>query len=180
MSKNIDKKVAELMSRFGGPHVYSKNKYIESFCLFISRWYYKLTKGLYFDLKFLLQKIFRGYSDLDKWNAAWFISRKAVTILKAWRECELHSTSIIRHREDRFGNIIELKEEEIYRDDMIPAAFTVEEWEKIIDEIIYAFEFVLHDDIFVEEFSEDKYKENYKRHKRGMKLLSIYFFSLWD
>ena len=177
---NIDKKIKELMSRFhSGDPVYSKNTIIEEICLFFSRWTYRLTKGVYFDVKFFIQRLVRGYTDLDKWNAAWYISRKAIPVLTAWRNSEIHGTSIKRHYEDRFGNIIELPDYKIYDNNGIPHSFTIEEWRDIIDDIIFAFKFVADSDNN-EEFSEESYREEYKRYKKGMKLLGIYFFSLWD
>lgn len=177
---NINKKIKEIHSRFGGEPVYSKNKYIESFFLFVSRWSYKLTKGIYFDLKYFFQRKTRGFDDLDKWNAGWFIARKAIAVLKEWRNGPIYGTAIKRHREDRHGNIIELKEEELISDDGFPAAFTEEEWKATIDDIVFAFEFILNDDLFDGDINSANYKSNYKRHKKGLKLFSIYLTSLWD
>jgi len=176
----LEKRIAELKSLYGGKPVYSKNAYVESFCLFLSRWSYKLTRGLYFDIKFTLQKILKGYNDLDKWNVAWYISRKAIPILKEWRNSKIHGTAVKRHIEDRHGNIKELADDEVLGDKNDPEYFTVEEWKALIDEIIFAFQFVANEDVFIEEFTEETYKQNYKKYKRGMKLLSIYFLSLWD
>ena len=87
-------------------------------------------------------------------------------------------TSIKWHREDRFGNIIELTKDEVYSDE-VPTAFTEEEWRVILDDIIYGFEFILDQDKD-KEFIEEEYNRNYKRHKRGLKLFSIYYMNLWD
>ena len=178
-TKKINRKVAEIRSLFGGEHVYFKNELLENICLFFSRWSYRLTKGVYYKLKYFIQRRTRGFDDLDKWNAAWFISRKAIAILKEWRKGPIMGTSIIRHREDRFGKIIELEKTEI-DDEGYPPAFTEEEWLKIIDDIIFAFEFVIQDDLFCDNYNSNTYKEKYARHKRGLKLFSIYLMSLWD
>jgi hypothetical protein len=177
----IDKKIAEIMSSFGcGDPVYSKIRWIENICLFISRWKYKLTEGLYFKLKYFLQRHTRGFDDLDKWNAAWYIARKTIPVLTAMKN-EFKSTSIKWHREDRFNEIIELDRNEIFYDkNEHPAAFTEDEWRTILDDIIYAFQFILDNDAIDKEFNEEEYNKNYKRYKRGIKLFSIYFMNLWD
>jgi len=178
VEKLINKKLAEIQSQFLiGEPVYSKYRWIEVICLFVSRWHYRLTKGLYFKVKHSLQRLFRGYDDLDQWNAAWYIARKAIPVLTAMRN-KFMGTSIKWHREDRFGNIIELTKDEVYSDE-VPTAFTEEEWRTILDDIIYGFEFILDQDKD-KEFIEEEYNRNYKRHKRGLKLFSIYYMNLWD
>lgn len=179
--KKIEKRIAELMSEYGCPFgdpVYSKYRPIEKICLFCSRWYYKLTSGLYFKLKYFIQRRIRGYDDLDKWNAAWYIARKAIPVLKDMRD-HAYGSSIKWHREDRFGNIIELTKEEVFVGDEHPAAFTMEEWRAVIDDIIYAFQFVIDEDTRTE-FNEENYNADLKRHKRGLKLFAIYYMNLWD
>lgn len=179
--EEINRRLAEIMSSFGGDPVYSKIRIIENLCLFISRWRYKLTSGLYFKLKYFVQRQTRGFDDLDKWNAAWYIARKAVPVLTAMRN-SFHGTSIKWHREDRFGNIKELSQEEVFVDDGAPAAFTEDEWRAILDDIIYSFKFILDQDegVYLENFTQEKYEQDKKRHKRGLKLFSIYFMNLWD
>lgn len=178
---SIDKKIKELYSQFGGPPVYSKNKHAEKLCLFISRWYYRLTSGLYIKIKYFFQRLFRGYDDLDTWNAAWYIARKAIPVLTAMRN-KFHGTSIKWHREDRHGNIIELTKDEVFADNDIPPAFTEDEWRAILDDIIYAFKFILDEDDeeIYKNYSQKRYEANRKRHKRGLRLFSIYFNNLWD
>ena len=180
--KKINKRIAEIMSKYGQPYgkpVYSKNRVIEEFCLFLSHWKYKLTEGLYFKIKFFLQRQFRGYDDLDKWNSAWYIARKAIPVLTAMKE-GFKGTSIKWHREDRFGEIIELTREEVFADKNLPPAFTEEEWRLILEDIIYAFQFILDTDAIDKEYNEEEYNKNFKRHKRGLKLFSIYYMNLWD
>jgi len=178
--KEINKKLAEIKSTFGcGEPVYSKYRPVEIFCLFISRWKYQLTYGLYYKIKYFVQRRFRGYDDLDKWNAAWYIARKAIPVLKEMRD-DFKGTSIKRHREDRFGNIEELSHEEIYHEDGFPVSLTEDEWRNILDEIIFAFQFTLDSDDFDGEFSEENYRKNYKKQRKGLKLFSIYYDNLWD
>jgi hypothetical protein len=179
MKNEVDLKVKELLSRFGGDPVYSKNRTIEKVCLFISRWKYKLTEGLYFKIKYFLQRQIRGYDDLDQWNAAWYIARKAIPVLTAMRN-KFVGTSLKWHREDRFGDIIELTRDEVFTDGEEPAAFTEDEWRAILDDIIYSFKFILDEDEPVQDYSEDEYNRRFAKYKRGLKLFSIYYMNLWD
>lgn len=183
MSKvKINKKVAELMSWYGssfGDPVYSKYRPIEEICLFISRWYYRLTTGAYFKIKYFLQRTFRGYDDLDKWNAGWYIARKAIPVLKAFRE-KFYGTSLKWHREDRFGNIVELTKDEVFINGEEPISLSEEEWRGVIDDIIFTFQFTLDQDEPDNKFNEDEFNARYKRYKRGLKLFSIYYGNLWD
>lgn len=181
VEKKINKKIAELMSWYGSPlgePVYSKYRVIEKTCLFLSRWWYRLTEGLYFKIKYFLQRRIRGYDDLDKWNAAWYIARKAIPVLKDMRNSFV-GTSIKWHREDRFGDIIELTRDEAFADENNPSSFTEDEWRAILDDIIYAFQFTLDQDSDTP-YNQEQYEKNYKRHKRGLKLFSIYYMNLWD
>lgn len=174
----LEKRLAEIQSLFGGKdYVYSKNKHIEHFCIYLSRLKYNLTEGLYYKVKYFIQRHTRGYDELDKWNVAWYIARKAIPVLEAMRDGCV-GTSIKWHREDRFGEIIELSKEEVYSEDEIPTAFTEEEWKAILNDIIFAFQYTLNQDN--SEFDMDYYNNNYKRYKRGLKLFSIYYGNLWD
>lgn len=180
--KKITKKVAELASWYGSPYfdpVYSKYRPLEKLCLFVSRWYYRLTEGLYFKLKYFFQRMLRGYDDLDKWNAGWYIARKAIPVLKDFRE-KFHGTSLKWHREDRFNNIIELTKDEVFVEGEDPISLTEDEWRGVLDDIIFVFEFTLDQDEPDKEFNEDEYNKRYKRYKRGLKLFSIYYGNLWD
>lgn len=179
-NKQIDKKIAEIKSAywFGEP-VYSKIRCIEEFCLFLSRWKYRLTSGLYYKVKYFFQRRIRGFDDLDRWNAGWYIARCAVAVLKSWRQCPFMGTAMRKHRIDRFGNIVELKHEELIKEDY-PDSFTEEEWRAIVDDIIFAFQFIIDEDLFVGNVDSEEYNKNYKRHKDGLKLFSIYLTSLWD
>lgn len=179
MSNNeINKRLAEIKSLWGdGEPVYSRHRLIEEFCIWVSRWKYTLTSGLYFKIKYFIQRHIRGYDDLDKWNAAWYIARKSIPVLKAMRN-QFHGTSVRWHIEDRFGEIIELTRDEAFAQDP-PTSLTEDEWRAILDDIIFAFQFTLDEDKRTE-FNEEKYNNYYKRHRRGLKLFSIYYMNLWD
>lgn len=175
----VELRVKRIMGKWFEEPVYSKNKYIEAAYLFYWKWYYRLTSGLYYKCKYALQRLFRGYDDLDQWNAAWYIARKSVPVLKAMRN-NFKGTSIKCHREDRFGDIVELTKEEVFADDMSPPAFTEEEWGQILDDIIFAFQWQIDFDSIDGTVSEDEFKKGNKRQKRGLKLFSIYYNNLWD
>jgi len=178
-SNKVNKKIAEIKSLWGhGEPVYSKYRPIEKLCIFISSWKYKLTEGLYYKLKYLFQRHTRGFDDLDKWNAAWYIARKAIPVLTAMRN-NFHGTSVRWHTEDRFGSIRELTHDEVFADDTVPDSLSEDEWRAVLDDIIYAFQFILNQDD--DEFYQEKtYLAKKKRHQRGMKLFSIYILNLWD
>ena len=176
----IDKRIAEIKSSFNiGDPVYSKIRFVEVFCLFMSRLRYKLTSGLYFKSKYLFQRLFRGFDDLDKWNAAWYIARKSIPVLKAMRD-KFHGTSLKWHREDRFGNLIELTQDEVFVEGEEPASFTEDEWRAILDDIIFAFQWQIDFDSIDGTVGEREYRLGMKRQKRGLKLFAIYFNCLWD
>ena len=178
--QDIELQVKRTLGKWYNEPVFSKNKYIEAFYLFLWRWYYKFTSGLYYDCKYALQRLFRGYDDLDKWNAAWYIARKAVPVLKAMKD-KFHGTSLKWHREDRFGNIEELSYDEVFGDkNEEPNSFTEDEWRAILDEIIFAFQWQIDFDSVDGSVSEEELKAGDKRQKRGLRLFSIYYKNLWD
>lgn len=175
----INIKLAEIKSLWGnGEPVYSNIRIIEKFCIFLSSWKYRLTEGLYYKIKYFVQRHTRGYDDLDRWNAAWYIARKSIPVLTAMRN-NFHGTSVRWHTEDRFGNVIELTQDQVFHDDNIPDSLSEDEWRAVLDDIIFAFQFVLDEDC-VDVFNAEAYEASKKRHKRGLKLLSIYFLNLWD
>ena len=182
--KEIELKIKRILGKWYDEPVFSKNRLIESIYLFFWKYYYKLTSGLYYKCKYSLQRLFRGYDDLDQWNAAWYIARKAVPVLKAMKN-NLHSTSIKWHREDRFGNIETLTVEEVFAGSQEPGyegpnAFTEDEWKSILDEIIFAFQWQINFDSMDGSVSEEEFEEGRKKQKRGLQLFTIYYANLWD
>lgn len=182
--KEIDVKVKRILGKYYLKEpVFSKIKWIDNLYYSFWRYYYKIT-SLPFKVKYFIQRHIRGYDDLDKWNAAWYISRKAAPVLRAMRK-KFYGTSIKRHREDRFGNIVELTEDEIFthsneKDFQEPVSFTEDEWGAILDDIIFAFQFQIDFDSEDGTIGEADYREGFKRQKRGLKLFCIYFNNLWD
>lgn len=182
--KEIDLKIKRMLGGWLDEPVFSKNKYIESVYLFFWKWYYRLTSSLYFKCKYTLQSLFRGYNDLDKWNAAWYIARKAVPVLRAMRD-SFHGTSVKWHREDRFGNIEALTADEVYAGSNEPGydgpnTFTEDEWRAILDDIIFAFQWQIDFDTFDGTVNDEEFKIGEKRQKRGLQLFGIYYRNLWD
>jgi len=184
IKKDIDKKIYRILGKYLDEPAFSSNKYVEALYFWFWKYYYKFT-SLPFKIKYFFQRLFRGYDDLDKWNAAWYIARKTIPVLKAWRNSNMHGSAIKWHREDRFGNIIELSVDEVYADSEKngwegPEAFTLKEWQAIIDDIIFAFQWQIDFDSIDSTVDDKEFKEGNKRQKRGLKLFSIYYNSLWD
>jgi hypothetical protein len=110
---------------------------------------------------------------------AWYLARKAIPVLKAMRD-EVKGTSLVWHREDRFGNITELTHDEVFKDKKEPQSFTEEEWKNVLTDIIFVFEYTLDIDKVNVEYSEEQEVNRRRRYKRGLKLFSIYYGNLWD
>jgi len=63
-----------------------------------------------------------------------------------------------------------------------PADLTEDEWKEKLDEMIYAFDWVLKSDEMDDDYmklSNEELKLNWKRHEKGMKLFSKHFTNLW-
>ncbi|NBW58321.1 hypothetical protein EBR43_11200 [bacterium] len=180
----MNKQVHRILGKYLDGHAFSKNDFLEKIYFIFWRWFYKI-KALPYTIQYLYQRITRGFDDLDKWNAAWYIARKAAPVLRAWRTGKMHGSALKWHREDRHGNIIELSVEEVYAGSKEegwegPNAFTMEEWQAILDDIIFAFQWQIDFDSFDGTVDDKEYKQGMKRQKRGLKLFAIYFNSLWD
>ena len=176
--------IKRILGKWYNKPVFSKNKYIEATYLFVWRCYYRFTSDVYYKCKYALQRLFRGYDDLDKWNAAWYIARKAIPVLKAMRD-KFHGTSIKWHREDRFGSIEILTPEEVFAGSQEPGyegpnAFTEDEWRAVIDDIIFAFQWQIDLDTYSDTRDQQAFTVGEKRQKRGLQLFSIYYKNLWD
>ena len=182
--QEVELQVKRIMGKWYDEPVFSNIKCIEATYLFFWRWYYNCTSGVYYKCKYACQRAFRGYDDLDKWNAAWYIARKAVPVLTAMRN-SFHGTSLKWHIEDRFGDIELLTVDEVYAgskepDYKGPAAFTENEWCAILDDIIFAFQWQISADDYNKPMTDEQMKKGDARQKRGLQLFSIYYKSLWD
>lgn len=54
-----------------------------------------------------------------------------------------------------------------------------EEWHKVIDKMIYSFEYVIKRNYEVYKDLEEE-KKRYEKYKEGMQLFAEYFIDLWD
>jgi hypothetical protein len=106
-----------------------------------------ITDQLYHIRKFFLykyQKIFRGFGDNELWNFDTTIAKYIVPRLKRFKE--------LQHG--------------------YPANLKEEEWNEILDQIIYSFELKLDDKEFDEELRAD--------YELGLIYFAKYFDHLWD
>lgn len=84
-------------------------------------------------IKFLYQRVFRGWDDSDTWNLDYKIAEFTLPRLKRFKE--LHNS--------------------------YPVGLTEEEWIVIIDEMIYSFETTLNEDIDYDKVDWDKVERGY-------------------
>ena len=100
-------------------------------------------------IKWFFQKITKGYSDADLWCLNYHLAKLINKRLKAFRVGQV-------------GH---------------PCNLTAEGWREILDEMIWAFDYIIKDDDFGWKPSGDKDEE---RFDNGMKLFCEYFRGLWD
>ena len=112
----------------------------------------------FFSVKMWFQKVFRGYSDSEIWNLDDTIVEYVLPKLKLFR-----------------------KQTICYP----PNLESFEEWENILDEIIWAFEFHKSDapfDELKEKYGDnwrDEYRKLNERYRNGLKLFGEYLGCLW-
>jgi len=121
-------------------------------------------RNFFLRIKWSLQKIFRrGHcSDRNLWNLDIYLAKIILPKLIAFKSMP------------RVGYPALLRDEN--------------EWEKILDEMIFAFKYVLADAEIKRKEFEKEYgeinQENYikfeKRAQKGFELFGLYFRSLWD
>lgn len=125
-----------------------------------SIWYRVFSRDLYHDIKWKLQRLFRGYSDCDTWNINRFTVEKLQPAIKTYVTYEAeHGHSL---------------PQEFATD---PAA-----WLNILRDIEYAFDW-MHSEEFADGFPtsvEETRKAHYERVQRGCELFGRYLQSLWD
>lgn len=107
------------------------------------------------DIYWFFQKIFRGYSDVDKWNMDHFLAKKILKYL------------VIFRRSKRCGYHGEFN--------------SMEEWNAVLDKMIWSMHqtakgFPLEESAFI----QNKGDEYYKRVQEGNELFGKYFNGLWD
>ena len=101
-------------------------------------------------VQYLLQKIFRGYSDLEVWGFYTYAAKYSLPRLKAMRK-DLHGH---------------------------PMDMSITEWETILDTIIYAMESIVKDEFG--DVDGVKYVVDWEEVQEGCELLGKYFTHLWD
>lgn len=144
--------------------------------------YHYSTAKLY--IKSWFQKLTKGYADQETWNLDYSLAKWILPRLKYFRS-NINSTSL--NRQNNKSNYL-----------------TIQEWQDILDKIIYAFEFILKEDEILEKcypsdfiygfdfvnnelVPRDKRKPDYtyydeclKKYSEGMENFKLYFRDLWD
>tara|TARA_R100000750_G_C2331441_1_gene90273 strand:+ start:107 stop:526 length:420 start_codon:yes stop_codon:yes gene_type:complete len=105
-------------------------------------------------VKHIIQKIIRGFSDSDLWDLDYHLSELILPRLKAFRNY------------NQAGHPSRLKDEN--------------EWNDILDKMIYSFEYVLRDYGIEDDDWNDSQEKKYKEYEEGMKLFIDFFSDLWD
>jgi hypothetical protein len=102
-------------------------------------------------IKFFYQRWTRGWDDSDLWSLDCTISEFIIPRLKLFR--------------DTLSGY--------------PGEMTMEEWEETIDDMIFAFEYVVDEKNRWEPMSEE-YMRKFHRYERGMRAFSDNFMALWN
>jgi len=169
------------------------------------RIYYKLCDIKRF-FKKTYQKITRGYSDEECWNLDYTIAKFILPRLRHFKK-NCHTLTWRRHKIVN-GEVVELVESEMLEPTDEKTWLNSEEWDEVMENMIFAFEFILKE----EEWSDKSYgvgffdepydfisnvgKKNRKKFPidpdysmyekarkhadRGMKLFGLYHNGLWD
>jgi len=115
-------------------------------------------------IKWIFQKIFRGYSDNDLWALDYTLSKVILPYLKGFRKT------------NKMGYPMGMKGK-------------MKEWHKTIDKMIWSFEQALEDHSYCPDYLWDKKMKNFKKDKleeynkklqEGFDLFAKYFTNLWD
>ena len=159
-------------------------------------------KNILYNIKYFFQKIFRKnhISDIEMWNCYVYLAKFILPRLKAFRTQKIHGypndiNSISNSR------TVAAEDDEQFKKEL-------DNWLKIIDEMIFAFEYALYGDsldkngahFYLKYFGEDPYKDilindaYYKRNEnewkiikeahnralKGFEYFGKYFLHLWD
>lgn len=136
-------------------------------------------------LKFLYQKMAKGFSDEELWDLHHFIAEWILPRLTAFRNLDRMGFPGGLYGKDFGGEGTDEKYEKADK-----------EWGKILDKMIWSFEYVLWDDslddklgrkLGIGTFSEYMKRErknekdvHLEKYEEGMRLFSEYFMDLWD
>lgn len=115
-------------------------------------------------IKWLFQRIFRGFDDTAAWNLDWKISKFILPRLKHFRKLErIGVPSTMFNEVDGNYSTDELHQKKI------------DEWNIVLDKMILAFENIVND-----EYNKDNYKKQQEEIQEGLKLFCTHFQGLWD
>lgn len=115
-------------------------------------------------IKWLCQRIFRGFDDTTSWNLDWRISQFILPRLKHFRTMErIGIPSLMFNESDGDTDSDELHQKKLA------------EWNIILDKMILAFENIIQDD-----WDRETYKQRQAEIEEGLQLFSKYFQGLWD
>jgi hypothetical protein len=120
------------------------------------RWYHIRNRW-----KWFWQRHKYGFDSRELWSLDYNISKFIVPRLQAYRKAH-HGvpTKLV----DEYGMDL-----------------AIIKWNKILDQMIFAFQFIINDNDNnnIEEFHKN-WKKDYPQYQKGMKLFVEYFRSLWD
>ncbi len=109
-------------------------------------------------VKWGFQRMFRGYDDTAVWGLNGYLTDIIHPVLK-------------RIKEFKAGH---------------PASITSEEWDKILDELIWTFEYLYNDDHMVEPWwtehmkqTSEQRQEDWQRIEQGLQLFGRWYNALW-
>ncbi len=118
----------------------------------------------YRPVKFLFQRLTRGFDDTCLWSLDSEIIKFVYPRLKALREVPPHGTPI--HRTELYP--------EDHEEAGLPRALTLEEWDSILGEMLVGFKLVVDADCYPLDPDEHAQLE------KSMDLFREWFFALWD
>jgi len=113
------------------------------------------------DIKWILQKIFKGYNDVNLWNLDCHLAKiilKRLKEFKKMKRCGYPSAPYMN----------------------FPKIQCQEDWEKILDDIVKGFECYLIAENLDYDFTTKKYEELQENIDSGLELFAEYFQYLWD
>lgn len=125
----------------------------------MSDWLWKYWRPI----KFLRQRLTRGWDDSDLWNLDYVIIKFIYPRLKAYRELPPAGTPM---------HPTEIQTKGVEKGMSRP--LTVEEWDNILKDILLGFELILEE----EGYPVDKDKN--VQVDKSMSLFHEWFFALWD
>lgn len=103
------------------------------------------------NIKYFFQRKFKGYSDVDYWNADMAIAKYAIPLIKYQKKTN-----------------------------RTPGGLTQKKWHNILDKIIYSLEHFADEEKWCHFNTQEEYEEAEKKIDAGMKLFAKWFAALWS